>query len=64
MNHTVCITVNGFVEVCVEASNAKEASEKACKIVEEYDFGALRGVEWNTSFVTDADGNQTDAEDL
>lgn len=62
--YVVCVSVDGFVEVEVEAENPKEASEIACDKVSEFDFGPLRGVEWSTLNVSDEDGNEIDAEDL
>lgn len=60
----VCMSVDGYVEVEVEATSPKEASELACEKVSEYDFGALRGVEWNTLHVENENGAVTQAEDL
>lgn len=60
----VCMSVDGYVEVEVEATSPKEASEIACEKVSEFNFGPLKSVEWNTLHVEDENGAVTQAEDL
>lgn len=43
MEYVVCVKVEGYAELCVEASNVREASEKACKMATEHNSCSLMG---------------------
>lgn len=45
MEYTVCIGVDGYVNLIVDAANEEKAKEKALLQVEEMDFGNLDDVE-------------------
>jgi hypothetical protein len=46
MKYVVCVRVDGYVSVPVEAEDEAAAKSVAANEVGEMDFGALRDIEW------------------
>lgn len=57
MKYNVCIGVDGYVSIEVNANNIEEAKEKARYVVTDMDFGELTDIDWHTANVEDENGN-------
>lgn len=49
------VTIRATIEV--DAECGEEAANKACKYIQECDFGQLENIDWDVDFVRDEDFN-------
>lgn len=56
---TVIASVEGYVEMEIEADDVEEASKIACEQVSECDFGPFKDIDWRINQVTDENDKQT-----